>query len=173
MARYIPVDIERRVRTAARNRCGYCLSPQHLVMARLEIEHILPISKGGSDRESNLWLACPICNGHKSDKTTAIDPDTGKTVPLFNPRTQKWSEHFQWSEDGISIVGKTSTGRATVVALHLIDILPPPNQRLLRGIPTSRLEFPASSSPLTSQSFLLGAEDRLSTGLKSHVPRGT
>jgi hypothetical protein len=45
MARiYIPVEIDRRVRNAARNRCGYCLSPQHLVMARLEIEHILPIS---------------------------------------------------------------------------------------------------------------------------------
>ena len=45
MARtYIPVEIERRVRTVARNRCGYCLSPQHLVMARLEIEHIIPIA---------------------------------------------------------------------------------------------------------------------------------
>ncbi len=37
MARpYIPVEIDRRVRNSARNRCGYCLSPQHLVMARLE-----------------------------------------------------------------------------------------------------------------------------------------
>jgi AhpD family alkylhydroperoxidase len=45
MARnYIPVEVERRVRAAARNRCGYCLSPQHLVMARLEIEHIIPDS---------------------------------------------------------------------------------------------------------------------------------
>ncbi|MDZ8185171.1 MAG: HNH endonuclease signature motif containing protein [Nostoc sp. ChiSLP02] len=63
MARfYIPVETERRVRTAARNCCGYCLSPQGLVMARLEIEHIIPISKGGSNDESNLWLACPLCN---------------------------------------------------------------------------------------------------------------
>lgn len=43
MARaYIPVEVERRARAAARNRCSYCLSPQHLVMARLEIEHIIP-----------------------------------------------------------------------------------------------------------------------------------
>ena len=121
MGRYIPVDVERRVRAAARNRCGYCLSPQHLVMARLEIEHILPISKGGSDDESNLWLACPICNRHKSDKTTGVDPETGETVALFNPRIQVWSEHFRWAEDGIKIIGKTLTGRATVVALHLSD----------------------------------------------------
>ena len=37
---HVPLDVERRVRLAAGNRCGYCLSPQHLVMARLEIEHI-------------------------------------------------------------------------------------------------------------------------------------
>jgi 5-methylcytosine-specific restriction endonuclease McrA len=54
MARtYIPVEVERRVRAAARNRCGYCLSPQHLVMARLEIEHIIPIAKHGSNKEQS------------------------------------------------------------------------------------------------------------------------
>jgi hypothetical protein len=118
---YIPIEVERRVRTAARNRCGYCLSPQHLVMARLEIEHIIPISKGGSNDESNLWLACPLCNRYKSNKTTETDPETGETVRLFNPRTQEWFEHFQWTEDGVRIVGRTPTGRATVAALHLSD----------------------------------------------------
>jgi hypothetical protein len=117
----IPVVIERRVRQAAQHRCGYCLSPQHLVMARLEIEHIVPLAKGGTDDEANLWLACPICNGHKSDKTEAIDPETGATLPLFNPRTQVWSEHFAWTDDGLRIVGKTLVGRATVVALQLDD----------------------------------------------------
>ena len=33
----IPADVERRVRESAHDRCGYCLSPQRLVMARLEI----------------------------------------------------------------------------------------------------------------------------------------
>lgn len=40
--RAIPVAVERRVWAAARQRCGYCLSLQSLVMARLEVEHILP-----------------------------------------------------------------------------------------------------------------------------------
>ncbi len=119
--RAIPAEIDRRVREAARHRCGYCLSPQHLVMARLEVEHTIPLAKGGTDDETNLWLACPICNGHKSDKTMAIDPDTRTTVPLFNPRTHVWAEHFGWSDDGILIIGRTPIGRATVVALHLSD----------------------------------------------------
>lgn len=122
MARpYIPIEVERRVRVNARNRCGYCLSPQHLVMARLEIEHIIPLAKKGSNNESNLWLACPLCNRYKSDKTTGIDPETGETVLLFNPSTQIWSEHFRWTEDGIVIMGVTPIGRATVTALHLSD----------------------------------------------------
>jgi HNH endonuclease len=122
MARpYIPVEIERSVRNQAKNRCGYCLSPQRLVMAHLEIEHIIPISKGGSSEESNLWLACPLCNGYKSDKTTGVDPQTGETVKLFNARTQVWSEHFYWTKDGVRIVGKTPSGYATVRVLHLSD----------------------------------------------------
>jgi hypothetical protein len=71
--------------------------------------------------ESNLWLACPICNRYKSDKITNIDSETGEIVKLFNPRTQIWSEHFSWTKDGLQIVGKTPTGRATVKALHLSD----------------------------------------------------
>ena len=90
-------------------------------MARLEIEHLLPISKGGKNEESNLWLACPICNRYKSDKTEALDPQTGEKVPLFNPREQQWSDHFRWSDDGLRIVGLTATGKATVIALHLSD----------------------------------------------------
>jgi hypothetical protein len=122
MARpYISAELEQSVRAEARNRCGYCLSPQHLVMARLEIEHIIPLSQGGSNDESNLWLACPLCNRHKGSKTRAVDPLSGTTVALFNPRLQNWFEHFAWSEDGLRIQGRTAIGRATVDALHLSD----------------------------------------------------
>jgi hypothetical protein len=90
-------------------------------MARLEVEHIIPLAKGGTDDETNLWLACPICNGHKSDKTMGIDAVTGLMVPLFNPRLQAWSAHFVWSDNGIQIIGITPSGRATVAALHPSD----------------------------------------------------
>lgn len=116
---YIPADMAERIRAAARHRCGYCLSPQHLVMAKLHIEHIIPIAAGGATVESNLWLACPICNGHKAGKITGYDPETGQDVPLFNPRTQNWHEQFRWNAGGLEITGLTPTGRATVNALQL------------------------------------------------------
>lgn len=117
----IPLELDQRIRLQAQNRCGYCLSPQHLVMARLEIEHIIPRAKGGSDQESNLWLACPLCNRHKSDRINAVDPETATPIALFNPRSQSWPEHFRWSADGIRIFGLTSCGRVTVKTLHLDD----------------------------------------------------
>jgi len=80
-------EVRRGVREAAGERCGYCLSPQRLVMGQLEIEHLVPRARGGSDEESNLWLSCSLCNRYKGTQTQAADPLTGDVVPLFNPRT--------------------------------------------------------------------------------------
>ncbi len=85
----------------------------------LMIEHIIPDALGGPTTRENLWLACYRCNEFKGDRTDAVDPTTGEVVALFNPRTQRWSEHFTWSSDGIFIEGITTHGRATVAALRL------------------------------------------------------
>lgn len=111
--------VRHRVRAAARGRCGYCLSPQHLVMGQLEIEHIVPRARGGSNEELNLWLSCSLCNRYKGVQVEAADPLTGDVVPLYNPRENNWVNHFSWSADGAKIIGLTTTGRATVVALKL------------------------------------------------------
>lgn len=37
----------------------------------LQLEHIIPRSRGGSDRVSNLALACPPCNQKKGERTAA------------------------------------------------------------------------------------------------------
>ena len=111
MARpYISRDLRRKVAEDAGHRCGYCLTPQSFTAMPMHVEHIIPISKMGSSDEDNLWLSCPLCSGHKSDKTSAIDPEAGEHAPLFNPRVQVWHDHFRWSEDGIEIVGLTPMG---------------------------------------------------------------
>ena len=69
--------------------------------------------------EENLWLACRECNAHKAAKTEAIDNLTGKTVKIFNPRTQNWNEHFDFTADKTEIIGKTPYGRATVESLQM------------------------------------------------------
>ena len=63
-------------------------------------------------------------------------------VPLFNPRTDNWHDHFRW--DGYHIIGFTSVGRATIEALclnhdrrikirqveQLLDLSPPNSDEL-------------------------------------------
>lgn len=119
----IPVEVRERVRHVAADRCGYCLSSQELVLGRLQLDHIIPIAKGGTDDEDNLWLACSLCNSYKGIQTTGVDPLTNAIVSLFNPRQQTWSGHFHWPEDGAQIDGLTPCGRATVIALQLNNVL--------------------------------------------------
>ena len=85
----------------------------------MHVEHIIPLAAGGSSEEDNLWLACPLCNGYKAVQTHHPDSETGDLVRLYHPRQQTWTDHFQWSEDGATIIGKTACGRATVTALKL------------------------------------------------------
>ena len=119
MAAYISVELRRQVRTDAGRRCGYCLSSEVLTGIPLEIEHIIPESKGGLTERENLWLACHSCNKFKGDRTQAPDPTTDEVVLLYNPRAQNWPEHFRWNPDGTLIIGLTACGRATVEGLRM------------------------------------------------------
>ncbi|MBI3951498.1 MAG: HNH endonuclease [Acidobacteria bacterium] len=119
----ISADVRARVRARARNRCGYCRSPQKHILGLLELDHIIPKARGGTGDEENLWLACRMCNSFKGTQKHGRDPMTGRPVRLFNPRRQRWSRHFTWSEDGTRIIGRTACGRATVVALRLNHIM--------------------------------------------------
>ncbi|MEP7343489.1 MAG: HNH endonuclease signature motif containing protein [Acidobacteriota bacterium] len=108
-----------QVRQRAKNRCEYCLSHQDFVMGRLQIDHIFPEAKGGTDDENNLCLACELCNQYKWTKIDGVDPLTGTKVQLFNPRQQRWNDNFSWNEDGTEILGLTPAGRVTIASLKL------------------------------------------------------
>jgi hypothetical protein len=115
----IPRGLRRQVRDRAGDRCEYCRHPAAYSCAPFVCEHVLPRVRGAGHSLAELAWSCPACNGHKYAKTRARDPQTNRTVPLFNPRRQRWGRHFLWSEDALVIVGRTATGRATVAALHL------------------------------------------------------
>jgi hypothetical protein len=110
-----------QVHKRAQFRCEYCHYPEILSAAPLSIEHLLPQSLGGGDESENLALACLRCNERRYNFTQGIDPETGKTESLFNPRQHQWREHFIWSADGIQILGTTPIGRATCKRLDLND----------------------------------------------------
>lgn len=47
----------------------------------------------------------------------ALDPVSVVEVRLFHPRRDQWQDHFRW--EGITLIGKSPTGRATIAALEM------------------------------------------------------
>lgn len=111
--------LRKQIADRAENRCEYCQSLKSYSPSPFNLEHILPISKGGLTTLLNLAFSCYGCNRKKSDKLSFPDPLNGELTPFYNPRQDNWNIHFAWSNDGVLIVGITPTGRATVEGLDL------------------------------------------------------
>lgn len=117
----ISKEIRQQVRERANYLCEYCHSSEEASAARFEIDHIQPRSLGGSDELNNLALACQRCNGYRYNFTEGIDPKSLISVLLFNPRLDRWNDHFIWKNNGLIIKGKTPLGRATCDRLDFND----------------------------------------------------
>lgn len=115
---HVSKRLREQVVKRARGRCEYCQTQEDIVVD-LEVEHIIPTAKGGLSDLENLCYSCGSCNRFKSDFAHAVDPETGETVSLYNPRIQIWEEHFVWSEDGLTVIGLTPIGRATIKRLNM------------------------------------------------------
>jgi hypothetical protein len=125
----------------AESRCEYCLIAQEHAEVRHHVEHVVARKHGGDDDPSNLCLACARCNLLKGSDLTGIDPETGGIERLFNPRLDRWEEHFLLI--GPMITGLTPTGRATVRLMAMNA-----GQRLqLRAVLIAEGLFPGLAHP--------------------------
>ena len=66
--------------------------------------------------KDNLALACIVCNRAKGSDVGSIDWDTGVFVRFYNPRTDRWAEHFNL--DGVQIMPLTDVARVTARLLQ-------------------------------------------------------
>ena len=114
---YIPTALRQFVQERAGGRCEYCLYPQDVSFLAFEVEHIIAEKHGGATTADNLALACPYCNRFKGTDLGSLDPETGQLTPFFNPRTQRWADHFRL--DGARIAPLTPEGRVTAAILRL------------------------------------------------------
>lgn len=73
-------------------------------------------------RQQQPEQSCPrlfYCNRRKSNRSDSLDPQTGIAVALFDPRRDRWSDHFIWARESISLIGLTPKGRSTIALLDL------------------------------------------------------
>jgi hypothetical protein len=136
--------IRQRVWERANSLCEYCQLPAAFSEFAFEIDHVIAEKHGGASVLDNLCLACFYCNSYKGTNISGIDPDSGRIVPLYNPRQQTWGRHFKWN--GPLLVGKTRSGRATIQVLNINEEFAVAVRRSLieeRVFP-SDVSFPAS-----------------------------
>ena len=129
--------LEKLVRRRAGNSCEYCRLPQRFSRLPFSIDHVIARQHQGPTIESNLALACAICNRHKGPNIAGIDPQTKQMIRLFHPRRDVWSNHFRWS--GPAVIGLTDVARATVAVLAINH----PAQTAIRNALINEGELPA------------------------------
>ena len=113
----IPAEMREWVRERASGCCEYCLLAEEQAFFPFEADHIIGEKHRGLTTADNLAWSCFHCNRFKGPNIASRDPITGELAPLFNPRTQKWAEHFRI--DAAQLVPLTPEGRVTAEVLKL------------------------------------------------------
>jgi 5-methylcytosine-specific restriction endonuclease McrA len=97
-------------------KCAYC----DKTGVPLEVEHILPRSRGGSKRFSNLTLSCHECNQEKGTRTAAEfghpEIQAAARLPLKDAAAvniTRWELWRRLSESGLPVHCGTGEGRNT------------------------------------------------------------
>jgi hypothetical protein len=94
MSRYVSPDVRREVAARADFLCEYCLIAEEDTFFGCEVEHIISLKHGGSSELSNLAYACAFCNRYKGSDVGSVSEE-GEFSRFFNPRSDRWSEHFR------------------------------------------------------------------------------
>lgn len=117
MSDSVSVSLRREVRKRANGRCEYCFMPDSESTYPHEPDHIIAVRHSGPTTAMNLAYACFECNRAKGTDISSLDPETGALTPLYNPRTQVWSEHFRFN--GPMIEPLSAVERVTVFLLRM------------------------------------------------------
>jgi len=142
MSNRISSEIRQIVASRANNVCEYCLIAEDDAYFRFQVEHIISRKHGGSSDLDNLALACVFCNRYKGSDIASLTPENGELVRFYNPRTDRWREHFRLN--GVLIEPLTEIGEATIRILQMNH----DDQILERQVLSTRGHYPSEAAVL-------------------------
>jgi hypothetical protein len=117
MSSYVPAHLRRFVFKRSGGACEYCLIRCEDTFVGCEIEHIISEKHGGATNRQNLAIACCACNRFKGSDIATLDGTGTGFVRLFNPRIDRWSDHFRL--EGPIVHALTDIGHVTVRLLQI------------------------------------------------------
>jgi hypothetical protein len=116
MADAIGQSLRREVAERAGLRCEYCHMPEVELFAGCEVDHIISRKHGGLTDSANLALSCERCNRAKGADVGSVSGAAQRFVRLFNPRIDRWHDHFRL--EGAKIEPLTDIGEVTARLLR-------------------------------------------------------
>ena|ERR1041384_6387613 len=140
--KYISAELRDLVAARANFVCEYCLISEEDTYFGCQVEHIISLKHGGSSDPDNLAYSCIFCNRYKGSDIASVSADTGELVRFYNPRINRWEEHFTFK--GVLIRPLTAIGEATVRILRFNN-----GERFLeRQILAGRKRYPSEAALL-------------------------
>lgn len=118
MSRWISAELRQTIADRASFLCEYCLIAEVDTFYGCEVDHIISLKHGGSSEPENLAYACALCNRAKGSDVGSISA-SGEFARFFNPRTDRWAEHFHL--DAAVIRPLTVIGEVTARILGFND----------------------------------------------------
>lgn len=95
MSSYVGEQLRSVVANRAERLCEYCLIHEDDTFFGCELDHIVSLKHSGPTNAENLAYACPFCNRYKGSDIASVSRETGELVRFFNPRTDRWADHFR------------------------------------------------------------------------------
>jgi HNH endonuclease len=113
MNKNIPKNLKNATIKRAKNCCEYCRISAIDSYYGFQVDHIISRKHGGKTILENLAYACPDCNRYKGSDLGTFIHDSLKLVRFFNPRIDKWDDHFETDSSGL-ITAKTDIATGTL-----------------------------------------------------------
>ncbi|MBI4752748.1 MAG: HNH endonuclease [Acidobacteria bacterium] len=116
---YVSDELRLLVATRANLLCEYCLIHEEDTFTGCQVEHIISRKHSGATELHNLAFACVYCNRYKGSDIATLKPGSDQLVRFFNPRTDKWFDHFRHNQAIIEYLSEI--GEATSRILRFND----------------------------------------------------
>lgn len=119
MTSYVNAELRRTIVARADRLCEYCLIHEADTWLGCQVDHVISEKHGGETSAENLAYACVYCNRSKGTDLGSISKEGG-LVRFFNPRVDRWRDHFFITSPRIE--GITEIGEVTVRVLNLNSV---------------------------------------------------
>jgi hypothetical protein len=110
MSSYVGAELRQLVASRAGRISEYCLIHEEDTYLGCQVDHIISEKHAGPTTAENLAYACTFCNRGKGSDIGSLSAG-GQLTRFFNPRTDRWADHFSLIADRIE--AKSPIGEAT------------------------------------------------------------